>query len=264
MGGRAPDLQYRPPSLGVKSNCPNDKDPEPGRRVGTLSEGKAPDYLRPMSLTSMLRALLTLRKGVFSGLDERTVGDDPLRLFSDWYREAREAGLYLPEAMSLATATPDGRPSVRLVLLKGHDERGFVFFTNYESRKARELADNSRAALAFHWPILQRQVRIEGTAEKISEEASFAYFRTRPRGSRIGAWASPQSAPIAGRDELMARVREYEARFGGEEVPLPPYWGGYRVRPERIEFWQGRVNRLHDRFLFEREGEGWSVRRLAP
>lgn len=217
-----------------------------------------------MSLKSTLRALLTLRKGVFAGLDETNVGDDPFRLFSEWYREAREAGLYLPESTSLATATPDGRPSVRLVLLKGHDERGFVFFTNYESRKADELAANPRAALAFHWPILQRQVRIEGTVEKISEEASLAYFRTRPRGSRIGAWASPQSRPIESREELMERVREFGARFGGDDVPLPPFWGGYRVRPERIEFWQGRVNRLHDRFLFERDGTGWSVRRLAP
>ena len=217
-----------------------------------------------MSLRSTLRALLTLRKGVFTGLDERTVGDDPFRLFSEWYREAREAGLYLPESMSLATATPGGRPSVRLVLLKGHDERGFVFFTNYESRKARELSENARAALAIHWPILQRQVRVEGTAERISDEASYAYFRTRPRGSRIGAWASPQSAPIAGREELMERVQACEARFEGGDVPLPPFWGGYRVRPERIEFWQGRVNRLHDRFLFERNGESWSVQRLAP
>jgi len=217
-----------------------------------------------MSLRSTLRALLTLRKGVFTGLDETTVGDDPFRLFSEWYREAREAGLYLPESMSLATATPDGRPSVRLVLLKGHDERGFVFFTNYESRKARELSENARAALAIHWPILQRQVRVEGTVERISDEASYDYFRTRPRGSRIGAWASPQSAPIAGREELMERVQECEARFEGGDVPLPPFWGGYRVRPERIEFWQGRVNRLHDRFLFERNGESWSVQRLAP
>lgn len=217
-----------------------------------------------MSLKSMLRALLTLRKGVFAGLDEETVGTDPFRLFSEWYREAREAGLFLPESMSLATSTPDGRPSVRLVLLKGHDERGLVFFTNYDSRKGEEIAANPRAALAFHWPFLQRQVRIEGTAEKISGEESYAYFRTRPRGSRIGAWASPQSAVIGGREELMGRVREMEERFRGDDVPLPPFWGGYRVRPDRIEFWQGRVNRLHDRFLFEREGEEWAVRRLAP
>jgi pyridoxamine 5'-phosphate oxidase len=217
-----------------------------------------------MSLKSTLRALLTIRKGVFTGLNEDTVGTEPFRLFDDWYREAREAGLYLPEAMTLATSTPDGFPSARLVLLKRHDERGFVFFTNYESRKAVELAENPQAALAIHWPILQRQVRIEGTVEKTSEEESFAYFRTRPRGSRIGAWASPQSAVIEDRAQLEQRVSEYEARYPGDDVPLPSYWGGYRLRPEHIEFWQGRANRLHDRFRFTRTGDTWSVERLAP
>ena len=217
-----------------------------------------------MSLKSTLRALLTIRKGVFTGLNEDTVGTEPFRLFDDWYREAREAGLYLPESMTLATSTPDGFPSARLVLLKQHDERGFVFFTNYESRKAVELAENPQAALAIHWPILQRQVRIEGTVQKISEQDSFAYYRTRPRGSRIGAWASPQSAVIESREQLERKVAEYEARYSGDDVPRPPYWGGYRLRPERIEFWQGRANRLHDRFRFTRTGDTWSVERLAP
>ena len=217
-----------------------------------------------MSLKSTLRALLTIRKGVFTGLDEDTVGTEPFRLFDDWYREARKAGLYLPESMTLATSTPDGFPSARLVLLKRHDERGFVFFTNYESRKAVEMTENPRAALAIHWPILQRQVRIEGTVEKTSEQDSFAYYRTRPRGSRIGAWASPQSAVIEDREQLERRVAEYEARYPGDDVPLPPYWGGYRLRPERMEFWQGRANRLHDRFLFTRTGDTWTVERLAP
>jgi len=184
--------------------------------------------------------------------------------WDEWYREAREAGLYLPESMTLATATPDGFPSARLVLLKGHDERGFVFFTNYESRKAVELERNPQAALAIHWPVLQRQVRIEGTVEKTSEQDSFAYFRTRPRGSRIGAWASPQSAVIDDREQLEQAVADTEARYPGDDVPLPPFWGGYRLRPERIEFWQGRANRLHDRFRFTREGHGWAVERLAP
>jgi pyridoxamine 5'-phosphate oxidase len=217
-----------------------------------------------MSLKSTLRALLTIRKGVFTGLNEDTVGTEPFRLFDDWYLEAREAGLYLPESMTLATSTPDGFPSARLVLLKGHDERGFVFFTNYESRKAVELAENPRAALAIHWPILQRQVRIEGTVEKTSEQDSFAYYRTRPRGSRIGAWASPQSAVIEDREQLERKVAEYEALYPGDDVPLPPYWGGYRLRPERMEFWQGRANRLHDRFVFTRTGDTWTVERLAP
>lgn len=217
-----------------------------------------------MSLKSTLRALLTIRKGVFTGLNEDTVGTEPFRLFDDWYREAREAGLYLPESMTLATCTPDGLPSARLVLLKRHDERGFVFFTNYESRKAVEMAENPQAALAIHWPILQRQVRIEGTVEKTSEQDSFAYYRTRPRGSRIGAWASPQSAVIEDREQLERKVAEYEARYPGDDVPLPPYWGGYRLRPERMEFWQGRANRLHDRFVFTRTGDTWTVERLAP
>ncbi len=217
-----------------------------------------------MSLKSTLRALLTIRKGVFRGLNETTVGTDPFRLFDDWYREAREAGLYLPESMTLATSSPDGSPSARLVLLKGHDERGFVFYTNYESRKAVELEMNPRAALVMHWPILQRQVRIEGMVEKTSEQDSAAYFQTRPRGSRIGAWASPQSSVLRSREQLEQRVAEFEARYPGEEVPLPPYWGGYRLRPESIEFWQGRANRLHDRFRFTRAGAGWTVERLAP
>jgi len=217
-----------------------------------------------MSLRSTLRALLTLRKGVFTGLNEETVGTDPFPLFDEWYREARQAGLYLPEAMTLATADEDGVPSARLVLLKGHDERGFVFFSNYESRKAGELAVNPRAALAIHWPILQRQVRIEGTVERITPEESFEYFRTRPRGSRIGAWASPQSRVIPDRSELETRVAEFDARFPGDDVPLPPYWGGYRVRPQRIEFWQGRASRLHDRFRFSRKVDGWAADRLAP
>jgi pyridoxamine 5'-phosphate oxidase len=217
-----------------------------------------------MSLKSTIRALRTLRKGVFKGLNEDTVGTDPFALFEEWYREAREAGLYLPESMTLATATPDGKPSARLVLLKRHDERGFVFFTNYESRKASELERNPFGALAIHWPVLQRQVRIEGPVEKISEDESFSYFRTRPRGSRIGAWASPQSAVIADRADLERRVEQIRERYPGDEVPLPPHWGGYRVRPRTIEFWQGRADRLHDRFRFEREVDGWSVERLAP
>lgn len=217
-----------------------------------------------MSVISTLRAMLTIRKGVFTGLDEESVGTEPFGLFDRWYLEARRAGLYLPESMTLATATTDGKPSARLVLLKGHDERGFVFFTNYESRKAAELESNPVASLAIHWPILQRQVRVEGSVERISEDESYSYFSTRPRGSRIGAWASPQSRVIPDRAELERRVAEFDARYPGEEIPLPPHWGGYRIRPDRIEFWQGRASRLHDRFRFSREGDAWKVERLAP
>jgi pyridoxamine 5'-phosphate oxidase len=150
------------------------------------------------------------------------------------------------------------------VLLKGVDERGFCFFTNYESRKSAELAANPRAALTFHWAILERQVRIEGTVERLSEAESFAYFRSRPRGSRIGAWASRQSAVLDDRETLEREVREHEARFAGRDIPLPPFWGGYRVIPTRIEFWQGRINRLHDRLAFERTADGWKSVRLYP
>ena len=166
--------------------------------------------------------------------------------------------------MTLATATKDGRPSARIVLLKQLDHRGFVFFANYESRQGRELAANPYAALVFHWSILQRQVRVEGRVARISEEESAAYFRTRPRGSRIGAWASRQSAELENRAVLARRVKDVEQRFQGGEVPLPSFWGGYRLTPERIEFWQGRANRLHDRLCFVREEDGWQTKRLFP
>jgi pyridoxamine 5'-phosphate oxidase len=151
-----------------------------------------------------------------------------------------------------------------MVLLKGFDERGFCFYTNYESRKGQELDANPRAALTFHWAILERQVRIEGLTARMTDAESLAYFRTRARGSRIGAWASPQSDPLDRRETLEARVKEYDARFPGADVPLPPFWGGYRLVPSRIEFWQGRVNRLHDRLLFERTDTGWRSSRLYP
>jgi pyridoxamine 5'-phosphate oxidase len=166
--------------------------------------------------------------------------------------------------MALGTATPDGKPSVRLVLLKGYDERGFVFFTNYESRKAAELEANPEATLVFHWAILQRQVRLEGTARKISSDESEAYFHSRPRGSQIGAWASSQSRPLPTREELEQRVKKYEAEFKGREVPLPPFWGGYRLESRSMEFWQGRASRLHDRIKFVRSDGGWARLRLYP
>ena len=198
------------------------------------------------------------------GLTEKDAGADPFVLFDRWFREAREAGLYLPESMALATSSADGRPSVREVLLKAFDERGFVFYTNYESRKGDEIEENPRAALAVHWPILQRQVRINGAVEKTTEEESSAYFSTRPRGSQIGAWASNQSSVLRDRGELVRRFRETQERFASDEVPLPPFWGGYRLIPETMEFWQGRVNRLHDRLRYTRSAAEWTIERLYP
>lgn len=217
-----------------------------------------------MSLKSSIKTVVTLGKGVAGGIPDADADRDPVDLFKSWYDAAEESGILHPEAMALATADAEGRPSVRMVLLKGVDEDGFVFFTNYESRKAGELDANPRAALCFHWAVHERQVRVTGSVERVSEEESFAYFRTRGRGSRIGAWASLQSRPLDARETLEARVKEMKERFQGDDVPLPPYWGGYRIRPETIEFWQGRADRLHDRLVFERKGDGWATRRLYP
>lgn len=197
-------------------------------------------------------------------LDEKDVSPDPVAEFARWFAEAQTAAVDEPNAMMLATATSDGRPSARVVLLKGFDERGFVFFTDYRSRKGVELEANPRAALAFHWGEVERQVRIEGRVTRTTREESELYYRTRPLGSRLGAWASHQSRPIASRDVLEAGLREIERRFAGTEVPLPPHWGGYRVRPELFEFWQGRESRLHDRIRYLREGERWRVERVSP
>jgi pyridoxamine 5'-phosphate oxidase len=198
-------------------------------------------------------------------LREEEVDTDPIRQFRVWLEEAEEAGLHEPNAMTLATCTPDGRPSARMVLLRGLDENGFAFFTGYESRKASELTANSRAALVFWWPTLERQVRIEGPVERTTTQESDAYFRTRPRGSQLGAWASKQSEVIVGRNVLEQRMAELEQKYAGGEVPRPPFWGGFRVRPIVIEFWQGRPNRLHDRIRYRRVEEGgWRIERISP
>ena len=197
-------------------------------------------------------------------LDEEAVSHDPIVEFARWFADAQAAHVEEPNAMVLATATVDGSPSARVVLLKAFDERGFVFFTDYRSRKGSELEDNPRAALVLHWKELERQVRITGPVERTSIEDSEAYFRSRPIGSRLGAWVSHQSAVIPSRTALEAGLAEVEERFAEGDVPLPPYWGGYRVRPETIEFWQGRESRLHDRIRYLRSGEAWRIERLAP
>jgi pyridoxamine 5'-phosphate oxidase len=195
-------------------------------------------------------------------LDEAELDSDPLRQFAAWFEDAGAAGVRAPEAMALATATADGGPSVRMVLMKGFDERGFVFFTGYESRKGAELSANSRAALLFYWDPLGRQVRIEGPVERVAEAESDAYFASRPRGAQISATVSPQSRVVESRARLEAAAAELEARGG--ELRRPPAWGGFRVAPESYEFWQHRANRLHDRLRYRRDGGAWTIERLGP
>ncbi|MEI5999543.1 pyridoxamine 5'-phosphate oxidase [Paraburkholderia bengalensis] len=211
-----------------------------------------------------MSTLADLRKNYSRGsLDIADVDPNPFRQFDAWFKQAIDAQLPEPNTMTLATVDERGRPSARIVLIKGVDERGFVFFTNYESRKGRELAQNPHASLLFYWIELERQVRIEGTVVKTSDAESDAYFASRPVGSRIGAWASEQSKVIESRALLEAREREFSAQYG-ENPPRPPHWGGYRLTPEAIEFWQGRPSRLHDRMLYTRVGTDWTISRLSP
>jgi pyridoxamine 5'-phosphate oxidase len=214
-----------------------------------------------------MSSLADLRKDYnLAGLLEKDLAKDPFRQFERWFQEAEAAKLVEPNAMTLATVGADGRPSARTVLLKGVDGRGFVFYSNYESRKGRELANIPRAALVFPWLALERQVIVEGAVTRLTREESEAYFHSRPRASQLGAWVSQQSGIITGRAVLEDAMKALEAKYAGREVPLPPAWGGYRVAPDTVEFWQGRRSRLHDRLRFRREGKTgeWTVERLAP
>lgn len=197
-------------------------------------------------------------------LRRRDLDSDPIVQLSRWLGEAVAADLLEPTAMTLATADGSGRVSARMVLLKGYGPDGLVFYSNYASRKAQDLAVNPQAAAVFYWDRLERQLRVEGEVSMLSREESESYFRSRPRGSQLGAWASPQSQPLSGRDELLARQAEAEERFEGREVPLPDHWGGYRLQPLAVELWQGRPDRLHDRFRYSKQGAGWELQRLAP
>ncbi|MFQ3278174.1 MAG: pyridoxamine 5'-phosphate oxidase [Colwellia sp.] len=217
-----------------------------------------------MTLFEKMRCLFTFGQGVALPLPELSADTTPAQLFEQWFNDAKQSGILLPEAMSVSSCNADGQPSSRMVLLKDYDEKGFVFFTNYTSRKSHELDENNKVALLFHWNVLQRQVRIEGIVEKVSIEESADYFHSRDRGSQVGAWASKQSQKLKHDDELKERMSHYQEKFSQGEVPHPEFWGGWRIKPHAIEFWQGRSNRLHDRICFEKQNEQWTQHKLHP
>ncbi len=234
--------------------------------VRPYTYGKGSEDEAMQNPSDLGRTVADLRRDyALAGLSESDVAPDPITQFTRWFEQTLAADITEPNAMTMATATRAGVPSARIVLLKGFDARGFVFYTNYESQKGRELAENPVAALVFHWVELQRQVRIVGAVEKASVEESDAYFQSRPRGSRLGAWASQQSAVLRGREELEQRLAALMDEYADGEVPLPPFWGGYRVIPASVEFWQGRTSRLHDRLRYTRPSDGgWQIARLSP
>lgn len=219
-----------------------------------------------MTLYEKLRCLFTFGQGVALPLPEISADSDPFELFQQWFDDANKSGILLPESMSISTVNDNGQPSSRMVLLKEFDQDGFVFYTNFGSRKSQELDANSNIALLFHWNVLQRQIRIEGTVERVSSEQSERYFHSRDRGSQIGAWASKQSNKMQTATELKEREQYFKEKFAGKEVPLPEFWGGWRVKPRYIEFWQGRASRLHDRICFEKSEDtsAWQQFKLHP
>jgi pyridoxamine 5'-phosphate oxidase len=217
-----------------------------------------------MTLLEKLRCLFTFGQGVALPLPEISSDTTPLALFTQWFNDANKSGVLLPEAMSVSSCSSDGQPSSRMVLLKHFDEQGFVFFTNYGSRKSNELTENNKVALLFHWNVLQRQIRIEGTVEKVTPEESADYFHSRDKGSQIGAWASKQSQKLTHDNELKERMGSFNNKYNQGEVPYPEFWGGWRIKPTYIEFWQGRASRLHDRVCFEKKDGIWQNFKLHP
>lgn len=217
-----------------------------------------------MTLFEKLRCLFTFGQGVALPLPKISANTTPLELFEHWFEDANKSGILLPESMSVSSCNSDGQPSSRMVLLKSYDDDGFVFYTNYASRKSQELQDNSKVALLFHWNVLQRQIRIEGTVEKVTAQESANYFHSRDRGSQVGAWASKQSQKLKYDNELSERMAHFSEKFAKGEVPHPEFWGGWRVKPHYIEFWQGRANRLHDRVCFELLDNKWQQHKLHP